>query len=87
VTVGYAVYPAFQGLGFATEAVRGLVLWALAQPGVARVRATIPPANAASRRVAERAGLRPVGTDHDEEAGEVLVWEIEAPAPVPDPPG
>src|SRR5918999_4098892 len=80
VTVGYAVYPACRGHGFATEAVRGLVLWALAQPGVARVRATIPPGDAPSRRVAERAGLRPVGTDHDDEAGEVQVWAIEAPA-------
>jgi ribosomal-protein-alanine N-acetyltransferase len=87
VTVGYAVYPACQGLGFATEAVRVLVLWALAQPGVARVRATIPPNNAPSRRVAERAGLRPVGTAHDAEAGEVEVWEIAARTPGSDRPG
>ena len=72
------VYPEFQGRGFATEAVRALVSWAVAQPGVARVRATIPPWNASSLRVAEKAGLRPVGTDVDEEGGEVQVWEAEA---------
>ena len=78
VVAGYAVYEEFQGHGYATEAVRGLVAWALAQPGVARVRATIPPGNAPSRRVAEKAGMRLVGTDRDEEAGEVEVWEISA---------
>ena len=76
--VGYSVYPEFQGHGYATEAVRALVGWALAQPGVARVRATIPPWNAPSLRVAEKAGLRRVGTAVDEEAGEVEVWEIGA---------
>ena len=72
------VSPAFQGRRLATEAVRALVGWALARPGVARVRATIPLWNASSLRVAEKAGLRPVGTDVDEEAGEVQVWEAEA---------
>ena len=76
VTAGYSVYPEFQGHGFATEAVRALVGWALAQPGVARVRATIPPGNAPSLRVAEKAGLRRAGVEVDDEAGEVEVWEI-----------
>ncbi len=76
VVIGYSVYPVFHGHGYATEAVRGLVGWALAQPGVARVRATITPDNVASLRVAEKAGLVRVGTDVDEEAGEVEVWEI-----------
>ena len=76
--VGYSVYPRCQGHGYATEAVRALVAWALAQPGVARVRATIPPWKASSLRVAEKAGLRRAGTAVDEEAGEVQVWEIEA---------
>ncbi len=78
VTVGYALYPVFQGNGYASEAVRGIVGWALTRPGVARVRATIPPGNEPSRRVAAKAGLRRVGTDWDEEAGEVEVWETGA---------
>ena len=78
VVVGYSVYPEFQGHGYATEAVRALVAWALAQPNVTRVRATIPPGNGPSLRVAEKAGLRRVGTEIDEEVGEVEVWEIEA---------
>lgn len=78
VTIGYAVYPEFHGRGFATEATRALVAWALARPPVRRVRATIPPGNAPSRRVAEAAGLRRVGTDWDDDAGEVLVYETES---------
>ena len=78
VVVGYAVYPEFQGQGFTTEATRALVAWALAQPGARLVRATIPPENAPSRRVAEGAGLRQVGTGWDDEVGEVLVYEVAA---------
>ncbi len=37
VEIGYAVYPEQEGRGYATEAARGLVRWALAQPGVRRV--------------------------------------------------
>lgn len=76
IVVGYSVYSAFQGRGYASEALRALVAWALAQPDVRRVRATIPPDNAPSLTVAARAGLRPVGTDQDEEVGEVLVYEV-----------
>jgi ribosomal-protein-alanine N-acetyltransferase len=77
VTMGYAIYPAFQGRGYATEVVRGLVGWALAQPAVLRVRATIMPDNAASRRVAEKAGLRRVETVDEGEDEGMEVWEID----------
>jgi RimJ/RimL family protein N-acetyltransferase len=76
VVVGYSVYPAFRGRGYASEALPALVEWALAQPGVRRVRAIIPPDNTPSFKVAEHAGLRPVGTAHDDEVGEVLAYEI-----------
>ena len=76
VEVGYAIYPEHEGHGYATEATSALVEWALAQPGVQRVVATIPPEHGASRRVAEKAGLVPVGSDHDAVAGEVLVYEV-----------
>ena len=66
----------FQGQGLASEAASALVAWALAQPGVRGVRATIPPWHVASQRVAAHAGLRRTGrmeTDPDE--GPVEVWE------------
>jgi [ribosomal protein S5]-alanine N-acetyltransferase len=77
VVVGWSVYPAHQNRGYAGEAVRELVEWTLAQPGVRLVRATIPPANAPSIRVAEKAGFRCAGRVPDEEFGELLVYERE----------
>ena len=47
VEVGYAIYPEHEGHGYATEATSALVEWALAQPGVQRVVATIPPEHGA----------------------------------------
>ena len=76
VVLGYAVYPAFEGRGYATEAARALTSWALDQFGVTRVRATIPPGHTPSLRVAEKLGMRPVGTAQDDEVGEVLVFEL-----------
>jgi RimJ/RimL family protein N-acetyltransferase len=76
VLAGYSVYPEHQGQGIASEAFAALVAWALAQPGVNRVRATIPPWNIPSLRVAAKAGLAAVATEQDQEVGEVQVWEI-----------
>lgn len=74
ITVGYAIYPAVQGRGFAGEAVTALVEHALAR-GARRVRATIAPGNVASQRVAARAGLVRVGAAQDGEVGSIEVWE------------
>jgi RimJ/RimL family protein N-acetyltransferase len=73
LVLGYAVYPQFEGRGYAAEAAGALVAWALGRPGVAGVRATIPPGHARSLRVAEKAGLAVIGRDVDPEVGEVLV--------------
>lgn len=59
--IGYSVLPQFQGQGYATEMVVGLVRWALRQPGVARVIAETEWANPASVRVLEKAGFAPCG--------------------------
>jgi RimJ/RimL family protein N-acetyltransferase len=74
VIIGYATYPGAEGHGFATEAAQGLMEWALAQPGVARVAATIPPWNEQSIRVAEKIGMKRIGTTWDEEVGEVFLF-------------
>lgn len=76
VTLGYSVYPSFQRQGIASEAAEALVAWALEQPGVRRVRATIPPGHVASQRVAEPAGLqRTDRVENDPDEGPVEVWE------------
>lgn len=78
VIAGYSVYPAHQGNGYASEAFVAIVAWALDQPEVARVRATVQASNAPSLAVAHRAGLRAVAVATDEEVGEVEVWETPA---------
>ncbi len=73
-TLGYSTYPSEEGCGYASELARVLVGWVLAEAGALAVVATIPPGHLASIRVAERAGLSPAGTAHDDEVGEVLVY-------------
>lgn len=79
VLVGYAIYPQFEGVGYATEAVRAMVGWAFGQPGVTAVRALAPVWNTPAVRVAEAVGMRPVASDEDDEVGEVLVYELSRP--------
>lgn len=87
VVIGYSLYPHYERQGFATEAATALALWALEQPGAERVVATIAPWNAPSVRVAEKLGMVAVGTAHDDEVGEVVIYELrreaDVPAPVP----
>lgn len=61
VEIGYSVLPRFQGRGYATEMVDGLVRWAMEQPGVNRVAAETEWANPASVRVLTKAGFVPCG--------------------------
>jgi ribosomal-protein-alanine N-acetyltransferase len=82
VLIGYAMYPAFEGLGYATEAVRAMIGWAFHQRGVKLVRALAPVWNTPALRVAENVGMRPVAADEDDDIGEVLVYAVTAPASV-----
>lgn len=75
VLIGYAMYPAREGSGYATEAVQAMVEWAFAQPGVKIVRALAPVWNTPAVHVAEKVGMRPVGSYEDDEVGEVLIYE------------
>ena len=54
--LGYLVAPAARGRGVATEALRRLTEWALSELGMERLELLISVENAASKRVAERAG-------------------------------
>ncbi len=76
VLMGYSIYPAFQGRGLASEAATALASWALEQPDIERVEATIRPDHTASQRVAARAGLRRTErVEQDPDEGLVEVWE------------
>jgi len=75
VLIGYAMYPGWEGHGYATEAVRGVIEWAFAQPGVRVLRALAPVWNTPAVHVAEKVGMRPIASNEDDEVGEVLVYE------------
>ncbi|MFI5301076.1 MAG: GNAT family N-acetyltransferase [Polyangiales bacterium] len=75
VEVAYGVEIGSQRLGFATEAVRASVDWALEQAGVRAVRATTAPWHAASIRVLEKIGFRLVGRRDHELLGELVAYE------------
>jgi RimJ/RimL family protein N-acetyltransferase len=55
--VGYWLAPDARGRGAATQAVRLLARWALAELGLARLELTCGPGNTASQHVAERCGF------------------------------
>ena len=75
LTIGYAVHEEQRGNGYATEILELLTTWALAQPEVDVVRATIRPDNAPSLRVAEKAGYVHSGESvEDDEHGTLLVF-------------
>jgi RimJ/RimL family protein N-acetyltransferase len=77
LTMGYAVYPEFEGRGYTTEASGALLEWAFTRPEVHVVEATIPPWNVASIRVAEKLGMHQAGVGYDDEVGEVLIYRVE----------
>ena len=58
IKIGYTIAPAFQGRGYATEAVGALVDYAFEKLGSDVVRAYASADNAPSIRVAEKVGMR-----------------------------
>lgn len=75
VEVAYGVEEESQGRGYATEAVRTSVEWALAHPEVRAVRATTPPWHVPSMRVLAKCGFREVGVREGDVLGELLEFE------------
>lgn len=71
IKVGYTIDPAFQGLGYATEAIRALVEYAFETLGAEVVRAHASAENAPSIRVAEKIGMRLVDRVEHREGDEV----------------
>lgn len=63
VEIGYAIAMAYQGKGYAAEAVRAYVRWAYAQWGVSPVLGIVRQDNKASRAVLQRAGFTLKGSE------------------------
>lgn len=78
VEIGYHVEPGFRRQGLASEAVEAMLDWA-ARQGIHRFRASVSPANAASRATIARFGFEQVGVQWDEIDGEELVFETDWP--------
>jgi RimJ/RimL family protein N-acetyltransferase len=79
--IGYWVAAAARGRGVATRAVRMLADWARAELGLTTIEILPHRDNAASRRVAEKAGFRDTGESKpsprdtsDDAVYEVFVW-------------
>lgn len=77
VMLGYATYPNVEGRGFATEAAEALVHWALSHPTVERVCASMPPDNHPAIRVAQKVGMRLLGTVWEEDLDDVLLYGVD----------
>ncbi|WP_371619300.1 GNAT family N-acetyltransferase [Streptomyces sp. NBC_00454] len=60
--MGYDLVPSARGNGYATEALKALTGWALRQPGVAVLAATVDEGNAASHAVVRRVGFTEAGS-------------------------
>lgn len=67
--VAYGVRPAWRGRGIATDALRTLAHWAVLECALRRVELRVDTANAASIRVAEKAGFHREGVLRHAEAG------------------
>lgn len=57
VEIGWGLVENVRGRGYATEASAAVIQWALQQPGVSSIRATIPDDNYPSQRLAQKLGL------------------------------
>ncbi len=77
VEIAYGVEEGSQGMGYATEATRASVEWALAQPDVRVVKATTFAWHVASLRVIEKLGMQAAGTRDHDMLGEMLVFARE----------
>jgi ribosomal-protein-alanine N-acetyltransferase len=78
VEFGYRVDPQYRRQGYARAALETLLLVARCHPGVSVVRASVSPANAASRSLIDQYGFVEVGEQWDEEDGAEILFEVGA---------
>jgi RimJ/RimL family protein N-acetyltransferase len=79
IEYGYRIYPPFRGRGYAKEAARGLMEWAVSQ-GVTSFVVSIRPNNAPSQAIARGLGFVKVGEQMDEVDGLEEVFLLRAPS-------
>ncbi|HYJ47270.1 MAG TPA: GNAT family N-acetyltransferase, partial [Pyrinomonadaceae bacterium] len=77
VEIGYAIVPTYRRRGLAFEAAKGLTDRAFSHEEVKVVQAHTLLDGTASIRILEKLGMKPAGTAHDPDEGEVLRWRVE----------
>ena len=75
VEIAYGIAPGYQRRGYATEAARALVAFALERVDVTAIRAHTLPENGASAHVLAHCGFQQMGEVVDPEDGLVWRWE------------
>jgi [ribosomal protein S5]-alanine N-acetyltransferase len=75
VELGYTIFPAFRGRGYATEAAAALVEWAKTH-GIRHFVASVSPDNEPSLAIVRRLGFVRTGEHWDEEDGLEHVFEL-----------
>jgi [ribosomal protein S5]-alanine N-acetyltransferase len=76
VEIGYSVFPAFRGRGYATEAAAALMDWAEGE-GIHRFVFSIGPWNEPSLAIARKLGFVQTGEHWDEQDGLEHVFELD----------
>jgi ribosomal-protein-alanine N-acetyltransferase len=76
VEIGYAIRPAYQRRGLATEAAHGLIAYAFSHAPIKMVDAHTLPERNASAKVLEKAGMSYMGKVDDPDEGEVWHWRL-----------
>ena len=74
--VGLGIAEPARGNGFASEALEAMWRWAIEQPGVASLRYTVSPDNAASQAIIAQYPAEYLGQQIDEEDGPEDIFQI-----------
>jgi RimJ/RimL family protein N-acetyltransferase len=77
VEIAYGIVPSYEGRGYATEAARALIEFALQDPAVRHVHAHTLPARNASTRVLAKCGFAFRGEVIDPQDGLIWKWQLE----------
>jgi ribosomal-protein-alanine N-acetyltransferase len=76
IEIGLGIVPAFQGQGYAQEALRGMWDWVAADPLVQTLRYTVGPENGPSQAIIKKFGFHKMGQQIDEEDGPEDIFEM-----------
>ena len=74
--VGYTIFTAHRGRGYATAAAAVLIAWAAREHDIRHFYASVAPDNAPSLAVIARRGFTRCGEQWDDEDGLELVYEL-----------